>query len=110
MATETIINKNSVGTANGVKLPDGTFIQWGLVQVTTNSSTNSAFPYRGQTIVTFIEPFTTTPYVLTNIRENAAYWNSEHSLCTTTSVEISIGGDTNNATKSADWIAIGRWK
>ena len=110
MASGTIVNNNSTGSSNSLKLPDGTFIQWGLVSVTTNASTSSAFKYKGQSTVTFDEPFTTVPYVVTNVRDNAAYWNSEHASTTTTSVEINVGGNTNNATKSADWIAVGRWK
>ena len=118
MATNVI--KNDVGfaytssTANYDKRPDGTLIQWGRASVTTNTATgNGYFPYGGDVTITFPTPFVgNVPILLVTPLESAGYWNG--GTCgtapTLTQAVIGIGGDTNNATKTACWMAIGRWK
>ena len=110
LATSIITDETHNEFSNALKLIDGTFIQWGLASVTTNASTSSAFPYKGESTVRFTEPFVDTPCILTNVRDYAGWWNSAYSSATSSSVVISIGGNQNNATKSVDWMAIGRWK
>lgn len=96
--------------SNYCKMPDGTLIQWGSVNITP-SNPGSPFAYSGGKNVTFEIPFLqgTTPIVITSPRENGGYWNSGAINISSTLCHIIIAGNTQ-AEKTANWIAIGRWK
>ena len=93
-----------------IKTPDGTLIQWGSVNITPTNPGNP-FPYSGGKNVTFGIPFLqgTTPIVVTSPVENGGYWNSGAINISSTLCHIIIAGNTQ-AEKTANWIAIGRWK
>lgn len=107
----------TISTNDGIsydKSPDGTLIQWGRANVTTNSTTNNGYiPYGGDVTITFPVPFVgDLPILMATPLESAGYWNggTRGTAPTLTQAVVGIGGDVNNTTKTLCWMAIGRWK
>lgn len=97
-------------SSNYCKMPDGTLMQWGTINVTLVNS-GGFVPYSGGTRFNFEIPFLegTTPIVISDPLENGGYWNSGTLEITYYSCHISLGGN-QSGTKPVSYIAIGRWK
>jgi hypothetical protein len=89
-------------------MADGSITQYGKTNVTTSYSNASISDYFGFLVVTFPIPFTSEPKVMTNVVSNAGFWNSSAQVITTTKMELTLSGDTNNTTVPIQWVAIGR--
>lgn len=99
---------------NYIRYANGLQVCWGKgITVSTSGSkqgTNSMRPYYGVTNITFPAPFVVAPSVSSQVDENIAWWVSNANNISATSFDLTIGGDQNNVSKPAGYIAIGRWK
>lgn len=91
-------------------MPDGTLIQWGVVNITTATSASGAWSYYGSKQVTFPIPFSEAPACFSNVVEYAAYWTSGIPSRSAKGLTAQLAGNTNNTAKDVLWLAIGRWK
>lgn len=117
MATNVIKKKDGESTNSStsgyLKMPNGVLIQWGKQNVTTNASDGATRKYRGTTNGTVYYPIPfvgNAPAIITNLRDNAAYWGS--SASTTTNLDrctLNIAGNASG-TRTVDWLAIGMWR
>ena len=91
------------------KMPDGTLIQWGSVNITTTTE-KGPFGYTGQMQITYPIAFNSTPVTVGAIHDIAEYWNASVYNYNNLKATLSIAGNVSNVTKKVDWLAIGRWK
>lgn len=102
--------ENNISGTNYCKMPDGTLIQWGIISVTTGTSTSSLNYYHGYAPVVFTTTFASTPTVVTTPEENAGYWNSSVANLQTTGCNVFLAGSLASTARNVMWTAIGRWK
>lgn len=91
---------------NYIKLNNGFIIQWGSISIPITSSGGVIGGYYGYKAITFPIAFTKTPSVMTNIVENAGYWNASVYSPSTTGCTIYGAGD-RGVTQTIYWTAVG---